>query len=487
MSRPSIPPSFESAETIRDVIESVPNGVVIIDGSGTIALVNAELERMFGYARSSLVGQPIEMLLPERFREAHAAMRSRYLQDPTRRAMGQGRELFARRSDGSEFPIEIGLSGIQTPEGHLAVASVADISARREVEATFRNIVEAAPYGMVMVDDRGKIVVANAHMSRVFGYTNKELVGRSIEMLVPERYRHAHAAHRGDYAHAPSLRAMGANRDLTGQHKDGTEFPVEIGLSPVQWNGKTISLAAVVDISVRKRLELELREANAHLEEFTYVASHDLKSPLRGISDLVEWVSEDLKDTASPETCRNLDRIRTRVTRMESIIEDLLAYARARDASTELASIFPKQPVTELIELEAPPQGFEVEVDVAVKPFKATRTPLETVLRNLISNAFKHHDRQEGRISIKMREDNSYCHIQVSDDGPGIPSKSQQRVFKLFQTVSNSERRGSGIGLALTKRLVEANGGRIELVSNDDVRGSTFHVWWPRFERRLPE
>jgi signal transduction histidine kinase len=259
---------------------------------------------------------------------------------------------------------------------------------------------------------------------------------------------------------------------------------VEIGLSPVQWNGKTVSLAAVIDISERKRLELELREANAHLEEFTYVASHDLKSPLRGISDLVEWVSEDLQNSASPETHHNLERIRTRVTRMERIIDDLLAYAHARDASTDVVSIFPQELLTGVIELEAPPKGFEVLVEVAAKPFRAARTPLETVLRNLISNALKHHDREQGHIAIKMFEDDSYCHIEVSDDGPGIPSKAQERVFKLFQTVSSSERRGSGIGLALTKRLVESHGGKIKLVSNDQTRGSTFHVWWPRFERR---
>jgi PAS domain S-box-containing protein len=484
MTARSIPPAFESADAIRDVIEAVPNGVVMIDATGVIALVNAELERMFGYPRSALIGQPIEMLLPKRFQGSHVVLRLRYLEDPRRRTMGAGRELFGRRADGSEFPIEIGLSGIQSPQGPLAVASVADISARRDVEATFRNIVEAAPYGMAMVDSDGKIVVANAHMTRIFGHARETLLGMSIESLMPERYRHAHEAQRSDYGRAPSLRAMGANRDLMGQHKDGTEFPVEIGLSPVHWNGKTVSLAAVIDITVRKRLELELREANAHLEEFTYVASHDLKSPLRGIGDLVDWLTDDLKDTGSLEVCRNLDRIRTRVLRMERVIDDLLTYARARDASPALSSILPKEFVADVIELEAPPSGFELHIEVTAEPFRAARTPLETVLRNLIGNAIKHHDKEQGHIVVKMTEEGADCHIEVSDDGPGIPAKSRDRVFKLFQTVSNPERRGSGIGLALAKRLVESNGGRIELVSDDEARGSTFHVWWPRFERR---
>jgi signal transduction histidine kinase len=312
----------------------------------------------------------------------------------------------------------------------------------------------------------------------------QELIGMPVERLVPERYRSAHAGQRASYARAPSLRAMGANRDLTGLHKDGTEFPLEIGLSPVPWQGGTGSLAAVIDISVRKRLELELREANAHLEEFTYVASHDLKSPLRGINDLVEWVSEDLKDSCSPEIRRNLERIQARVSRMERIIEDLLSYARARNATVELTLVDPRELVNAIVELEAPPSGFEVDVQVNARPFRAARVPLETVIRNLFSNAIKHHDRPGGRITIRLAEDDAYCHIEVCDDGPGVPAQAQDRIFKLFQTVSSSERRGSGIGLALSKRLVESHGGKIRLVS--EGRGATFHVWWPRFERRSP-
>lgn len=470
---------------MRDIIEAAPNGVVIVDDSGSIVLVNQELERMFGYSRSDLIGRPIEALIPERFRGAHVQMRAGYLARPERRPMGAGRELFARRSDGTEFPVEIGLKGMMGVQGKMAIASVVDVSARHEAEVTARNIVAAAPYGLLIVDAQGVIVLANPQVTRIFGYTPNELVGTSIDRLVPERYRLTHAVQRAGYVRAPSLRAMGANRDLTGLHKDGTEFPLEIGLSPVPWQGSTASLAAVIDISVRKRLELELREANAHLEEFTYVASHDLKSPLRGISDLVEWLSEDLKDTVSPDIRRNLERIQTRVSRMERIIEDLLSYARARNATVELTLIDPRELVKAIVELETPPSGFEFQIDVSARPFRAARVPIETVLRNLISNAIKHHDRPAGRIAIKIVEDDAYCHIEVSDDGPGVPEPSQERIFKLFQTVSSSERRGSGIGLALSKRLVESHGGRIRVVSQG--RGAAFHVWWPRFERRTPD
>jgi signal transduction histidine kinase len=242
-------------------------------------------------------------------------------------------------------------------------------------------------------------------------------------------------------------------------------------------------LAAVVDISVRKRLELELRQANAHLEEFTYVASHDLKSPLRGIGDLIEWLAEDLADIDMPQVARNLDRVRVRVTRMEGIISDLLAYARAGRSSTVLSPVSPRELVEAVLEVEVAPPGFAITVDCSAEAFPAARVPLETVLRNLVANAIKHHDRPDGRIAITARADDSFCHFSVADDGPGIPAHSRDRVFKLFQTVSTFERRGSGIGLAIAKRLVEGHGGRIVLEPSPE-RGVTFHVWWPRFPRR---
>jgi signal transduction histidine kinase len=243
-------------------------------------------------------------------------------------------------------------------------------------------------------------------------------------------------------------------------------------------------IAAVSDISKRKQLELELRQANAQLEEFTYVASHDLKSPLRGISDLVEWVAEDLVQYPLPGTLKNLDRIKIRVTRMETIIGDLLTYARSGRASAEFVEVDPKQLIEGVLDLISIPAGFDVRVRNTVEPFRAARTPLETVLRNLIGNAIKHHDGESGQIEIAIEGRGAFCHFAVQDDGPGVPVVAHDRIFKLFQTISASERAGSGIGLAVCKRLVECHGGSIAVASQPGQRGSTFSFTWPRFSRQ---
>lgn len=400
--------------------------------------------------------------------------------------MGAGRDLHGRRKDGTEVPIEIGLNPVRTEAGMMVLAAIADISVRKRLEESLRRAVDAAPCGMVMVDAGGRMRMVNQWMGKLFGYSPDEMLGQPLEMLLPERHRAHHIGLRAGFHEAPGPRAMGLGRDLTARQKDGTEFPVEVGLNPIEIDGETAVLATVVDITERKKMDLSLRKANADMEEFTYVASHDLRSPLHGIADLVEWTAEALAEGAPPEVARNLDRIGIRVKRMERLIDDLLVYARATQGqpASEFTAVDFAQMVDDIVELLSPPPGFDIIRQIHAGPIKVARTPIETVLRNLVGNAIKHHDRDHGRIVIDIREDDSYCLFSVSDDGPGIPEKAQQRVFRLFQTMAAGQRGVSGIGLAVAKRLVETHGGRIELQSRDGERGTTFRFWWPQFMRR---
>ena len=357
---------------------------------------------------------------------------------------------------------------------------------RDSAEELMQRIVEAAPCGMVMIDSNGVIVLVNPHTESLFGYGQHELIGKPLEILLPERFRVAHGAHRRNFANAASMRQMGVGRDLIALRKDGSEFPVEIGLNPVPGENEGLVLAAVTDITRRNAMELELRQANSNLEEFTYAASHDLKSPLRGISDLVEWIVEDLGGTEPPEVTRNLGRIRDRIQRLERVIDDLLAYARAGTHFTDAVRMDPQVLLSNILELLPRPVGISVSLQIMARPFVTNKTPLESVLRNLINNAVKHHDMPNGNIAISVCDVGRYCVFSIKDDGPGIPPASQERVFRIFQTLADEDRDHTGIGLALSKRLVEAHGGWIKLESTAGVRGTAFHVWWPRFQYRKP-
>jgi len=482
-SPPSLPRDvFE--HVMSQVVEFAPNGVALTMADGRIVMVNAELERMFGHERIDLLDCHIETLIPERFRQGHAQLRDGNWSDFKPRAMGAGRELAGLKADGSEFPIEVGINALQTPAGMMVVETIVDISVRKRLERMFQKIVEATPCGIVMIDRQGRIAMVNPQAELMFGYAPAELIGNSLEMLLPERLRGAHAGHRQAFASSPTIRQMGVGRDLTARRKDGSEFPVEIGLNPLPGDKDGLVLAAVTDITRRNTMQLELRQANANLEEFTYAASHDLKSPLRGIADLIEWIVEDLSSTGSPEVMRNLRRVSDRVQRLDRVIDDLLAYARAGATASEAVPVELQALIDGVLEILPRPPGFRVRVHVDAKPFVTNKTPLESVLRNLVNNAIKHHDLPTGTIDIRVEDIGRYCVFTIADDGPGIPPANHERVFRMFQTLAPSNPDHSGIGLALSKRLVESHGGWIKLNSPEGTRGTSFHVWWPRFQWR---
>ncbi len=464
-----------------ELLNAFPAGVVICDSNGLIRQVNDILLELFSYTKDQLLGQSINVLLPEEHQSGHVSHLVSYMSNPEKRIMGQGRELYGRRRDGSTFPVEIGLNPVLTLDGTKVLATVADITQRRRMERDFHSIVEAAPVGMLIIGRDGRIVHANSHLMRIFGYSLEELSNQPMEILLPERYRHGHLSQRNSFLHQPATRSMGLNRDLTGLHKAGFEVPVEIGLNPMESENGQQVIAVVSDISERRRNELRLNQLLADLEEFSYVASHDLRSPLRGISDLVEWIEEDLGEASTEPVHNNLVRIRTRLQRMDKLVDDLLIYAKSGIYSTDYRDVDLRELLKDIVQFIDPPDTFRIDLRDVNGIMQCSPTPLETVLRNLISNAIKHHDRNGGEIRVSTRFKDSYCIFEIEDDGPGIPPNAHPRIFKLFQSLSRKER--SGIGLAVCRRLVEGHGGKIGVRSDANMRGTCFHFTWPRFAR----
>ena len=253
--RKAQPKGAASLEALRTVLEAVPVAMVMADSDGAILLVNAVSERLLGYSRGELLGQPVERLVPKRLQGGHPGLRSAFLAAPVPRAMGHGRDLHAVRKDGEELPVEIGLSPIEVEGRTCVIASIVDISERKRSEERLARIVEAAPVGIVMVDAGGAIVLTNAMTERLFGYETKELLGRPVEVLIPTALRGRHPDLRAGFHRRPGARVMGAGRDLMALRKDGREVAVEIGLSPVNMGGETLVLASIIDITDRKTAE----------------------------------------------------------------------------------------------------------------------------------------------------------------------------------------------------------------------------------------
>ena len=467
-------------ERFRLVVEAAPNAMVMIDSQGKIEMVNAQTEAIFGYAREELLGQPMEVLIPARFRAHHPGLRSNFFTQPSSRSMGSGRDLFGLRKDGSEFPVEIGLNPIETADGIKVLSAIVDISERKRQEERFRLVVEAAPNAMVMIDSLGKIEMVNAQTEHLFGYQREELLGQPMEILIPARFRPQHPGLRSSYFASPSTRAMGTGRDLFGVRKDGSEFQIEIGLNPIQTADGLKVLSAIVDISERKRFTDELSRRNQELNSFAYVASHDLKSPLRGVDQLATWLTEDLAGKIDDETNEHLRLMRMRIKRMEKLLDDLLLYFRAGQSGGSVERIDVAELVRDVFDLCCSDKSFRLELQGEFPRYHTHKVPLELVFRNLISNSIKHHDTRQGCIVVQAIPNDQWLEFAVCDDGPGIAPEHRERVFAMFQTLRpRDEVEGSGMGLAIIKKTIESLGGSIAL-SDNQPRGAIFRFTWPR-------
>jgi len=251
----------------------------------------------------------------------------------------------------------------------------------------------------------------------------------------------------------------------------------------------TGAVTLLTDITDHKTLEKqlaqhtrELARSNEELEQFAYVASHDLKAPLRGIDNLVTWIEEDLEAYLTGDTRTHMDLLKSRVRRLESLLDDLLAYSRAGRTGTTLEIVDTRQLVSELVELVMPPEGFDVIVNDTLPTIRAMKSPMMQIFQNLISNAIKHHDHPAtGHIWVDSEASSTFFEFIVSDDGPGVLPQYRERVFGMFQTLKpRDEVEGSGMGLAIVRKLAESQGGKAWLTDRADGRGLSVHVTWPK-------
>jgi PAS domain S-box-containing protein len=407
-------------ERFRRVVEAAPNAIVMINARGWIEMVNAQAEHMFGYARQELLGQPVEMLVPGRFRDHHPGLRGAFFNDPRARPMGAGRDLFGLRKDGSEFPVEIGLNPIDTEEGPMVLSAIVDISARKRLEERFRLVVEAAPNAMVMINAAGRIEMVNTQAEQVFGYLREEMLGQSVEMLVPVRFRGHHPGLRGAFFADPQARLMGAGRDLFALKKDGSEFPVEIGLNPIETDEGPMVLSAVVDISDRKQKEERIHNALKEKDVLLGEVHHRVKNNLQIIHSLLDLQSARLSDQAALEMVReSQNRIRSMGLIHQTLYQSK-DFARV-DFRLFLDSLVPTLVASYGVNLDR--VSLLIETAQVLLPINAA-IPCGLIVNELISNALKHAfpgDRR-GEITVRLlAEPSGRARLAVADDGIGMP------------------------------------------------------------------
>ena len=488
--------SQESGTKYRGLLEAAPDAMVVVNQSGEIVLLNVRAEKQFGYHRDELVGQKVTNIIRDGFAERLIADGTRSAAKALAQQIGTGIELVGRRKDGSEFPIEIMLSPLESAEGVLVTAAIRDISVRKaaekhlaQVEGRYRGLLEAAPDAMVVVKPAGEIVLLNVQAERQFGYSRDELIGQKVTDIIPEGFAERLVADALRSTEDALAQQIGTGIELSGRRKNGSSFPIEIMLSPLESIEGVLITAAIRDITTRKRAEVhllqkveELNRSNEELGQFAYIASHDLQEPLRMVASYTQLLSKRYKGKLDADADEFISFAVDGASRMQRLIQDLLAFSHVGTKGRNL--------VATSSELALQTALLNLSSSIAESGALVTHDHLPTVLademqlvqlfQNLIGNGIKYQNTGIPRVHISAAiNGGDKWMFSVKDNGLGIDSRYFDRIFGMFQRLHKREEfAGTGIGLAICKKIVERHGGNIS-VESQLGHGSTFRFALP--------
>ncbi len=456
-------------ESSKDAI-----GYAALDG--TILLINRAFSELTGFSREELLRMNVRDLIPEQ----HKKQRDHVVAQVLQTGEPGEYEIDYLRKDGSLVPVSITVFVVKREdEKSIGLAAIVrDLTERKYAEEQFRLVVESSPNGLLMVDGQGTICMVNRQVDQLFGYERAELIGQPVEILVPQQMRSIHAGDRVEFfAHSES-RAMGKGRDLYGVRKDGTEFPLEIGLNPVRTPGGRRVLASVVDISERKHNQEQLQKAE-RLAELGTLASgmaHEIGTPMNVILGRSEYL---LQRTADEGMKKGLATIVTQVERITKVMNQLLAFARRR--IPERRAVDFGEIVDDSLEMfkERIAQScitVDKTIESSLPPVRADRDQLIQVIINLVMNSI-HAMPEGGRLRLSLAREASHVCLGVSDTGHGMPEEIRSKVFEPFFTTKDFGK-GTGLGLTVVKGIIEEHGGTIDVESVVD-KGTTFWIRLP--------
>ena len=482
------------------LLDSTEAGFYGMDTSGKCTFVNKAGARMLGYKPKELIGRQMHQMVHYRRRDGSPYPQNEcpiFLASQRGKSASADDEVFWRR-DGTQLAVEYSTSPIIENGQHMgAVVAFADITQRiaaqraiKESEERKSAVLRSTLDSIISIGADGTVIEFNPAAERAFGYTRDEAIGSPLaELIIPERFRNAHHAGLARYLATGEAHVLGQRLELPAVRKDGSEFQAELTITKSEIEGEPTFTGVLRDITQRKIQETEreqlikaLARSNQELDQFAYVASHDLKAPLRGIANLSQWIEEDLGESLNRENKEQMALLRGRVHRMEALIDGILQYSRAGRAKAKPEQIDTGVLLQEIIELIAPPNATGITIAADMPTVRAEKVPLQQVFMNLLGNAIKHAGTEYPRIDISWEDAGPFYEFSVRDNGQGIAPQYHERIFGIFQTLEARDKvEGTGIGLSVVQKIVEAKGGRV-WVESDTGRGARFKFLWPKAE-----
>lgn len=469
-----------------DLVQEIDDyAIIILDNDGRIKTWNKGAARIEGYQESEIVGHYFGVFYTAQDRDSHLP---RQVIDEARLKGKVTLEGWRVRKNGEVFWGNTIITQLYTenkePDGFLKITR--DDTDGKKAEEQFRLVVESAPNAMVLINKEGNITLVNSQTEKLFGFDRNEMMNQEIEMLIPHRFKKGHPGFRHLFFDKPEARAMGMGRDLFALRKDLTEFPVEIGLNPIETPEGPMVLAAIIDITERK-----IQEANRLKSDFLANMSHELRTPLNAILGFSELLIDNKVGHLSEKQMEYIQDIHTSGTHLLHLINDVLDIAKIESGKTELSlSLFSVtesiKSVVHILRPIASKKNIEIRYDLSADISEAIldENRFRQILYNLLSNAIK-FNHEGGTVTIRTlleeQEGRRIMTLTFVDNGIGIAPENMKKLFIPFVQLDSGTTRhheGTGLGLALTKNLVELHHGEIKVMSTLG-KGTTVTITLP--------
>lgn len=457
----------DSNARLRSIIDSAIDGIIVIDGHGRIEAFNRGAERLFGYPEPEVVGRNVTMLMPSPYHDEHDGYLDQYLHTGLARITGTGREVLGRRRDGSTFPLHLSVGEMAINGERRFTGMLHDLTRRvrledelRASEARWRSVIDSAVSGIVVIDAHGRIEAFNPAAARLFGYEEREVVGRNVNILMPSPYHEEHDTHLARHLATGVQTIIGTGREVTGLRRDGTTFPMHLSVGQMTMAGEPRFTGILHDLSVRVRMEKQLREQTslAKLGEMAAVIAHEVKNPLAGVRGAIQIIGTRLPKGSKDASI--VTDIVSRIDTLNDLMKDLLLFARPPQPKRAVVDLGALVKTTANL-LRGDPAFAQVDVMVDGDPARALGDPelLKIVFVNLLVNA-GHAMQGCGTIRVSLASIADTCQIAFADEGPGMSADVLEKIFTPFFT---TKVRGSGLGLPTVRRLIEAHQGTISI------------------------